>query len=516
MSVGTTTDSPPRLTLHAPGLDAPVHTDAEAGHSAPARPKKLRRPRPTFDDGALTRTFKFPSKAYPRSSYYVTSDEIIIRIRKARRKWKLTVPKKRVVTYRTNRWFAKPRWVEIELTYTQAVKLGLEVARLRVPDPTQEIVSSNTASPTQSEVACPDAIGASPLVESGSIDPIEDLSEPVAIDDFELTADQDDADEDAEELLPLPEETRTDIHTEMISTDIAAMSQVDDGDENADPIVVQWTRPVSTPRRNIRPIMTMLVATVACMSIWPTLESATVEPVTECWRAEPTANCSSPIVTGSISSNSTPQTPEIPVWAPIESPPLPTAPAAPIERLDIDERSVTAAVSGAGGDAMPATTPLAETAQQAPSVILPPSGFDVPFPVVVSYALPAPRQPVTATQCAGLGDLGRRLMINFDYARDRLDPAVFSALDGFAAKLKVCPDQKVIIEGHTDSDGHADRNRKLSLGRAEAVQRHLVAAGADPEQLETIGFGETRPAAPNDSQRNKRSNRRAALVVTSR
>jgi len=103
--------------------------------SAKARTK---RQRPTFDDGSITRVFKFPSKPYPRSSYYVTSTEIVIRIKKARRKWKLIVPKKRVVSYRTNRWFAKPRWVEIELTYTQASKLGLVEPRTpdRPPVPT--------------------------------------------------------------------------------------------------------------------------------------------------------------------------------------------------------------------------------------------------------------------------------------------------------------------------------------------------------------------------------------------
>ncbi len=105
------------VAIDAAGLDAPA--------AAPSKPKKKRAPRPTFEDGSLTRVFKFPSKKYPKSSYYVTDTEIIIRIRKARKKWKLILPKKRVVSCRTNRWFTKPRWIEIELTYTQAVRQGL-------------------------------------------------------------------------------------------------------------------------------------------------------------------------------------------------------------------------------------------------------------------------------------------------------------------------------------------------------------------------------------------------------
>src|SRR5262245_16064170 len=106
--------------------DCPVSAAPEIAAGGKVQPKaRTKRPRPTFDDGSVTRVFKFPSKAYPRSSYYVTSTEIIIRIKKGRKKWKLVIPKKRVAAYRTNRWFAKPRWVEIELTYTHASKLGL-------------------------------------------------------------------------------------------------------------------------------------------------------------------------------------------------------------------------------------------------------------------------------------------------------------------------------------------------------------------------------------------------------
>ena len=131
--------------------DASSHAEAnhsEAGHphedaltiaaaceAAPAKPRaRTKRPRPCFDDGALTRVFKFPSKTFPRSTYYVTGDEIVIRIRKARKKWKLVVPKKRIVSYRTNRWFAKPRWVELELTFTQASRFGLVQPRPRASE----------------------------------------------------------------------------------------------------------------------------------------------------------------------------------------------------------------------------------------------------------------------------------------------------------------------------------------------------------------------------------------------
>ena len=79
--------------------------------------------------------------------------------------------------------------------------------------------------------------------------------------------------------------------------------------------------------------------------------------------------------------------------------------------------------------------------------------------------------------------------------------------------MLACPGSKITIEGHTDSDGRVDRNRKLSLQRAQAVQKHLIKAGVKPDQLETVGFGEARPAVPNVSQQNKGTNRRATFIV---
>src|SRR5215470_120619 len=149
MSADTIEDAPDPLPSH--GADPPVGAMLQVAAGREAQPKaRTKRPRPTFDDGSVTRVFKFPSKTYPRSSYYVTSTEVIIRVKKARKKWKLVVPKKRMVA--TNRWFAKPRWVEIELTYTQALKLGLVEPRT----PATEITSGT---PAEQQVATQSSVG---------------------------------------------------------------------------------------------------------------------------------------------------------------------------------------------------------------------------------------------------------------------------------------------------------------------------------------------------------------------
>jgi hypothetical protein len=82
MSAGATNDSEDLSPLR--GADRPALEIAAGGKAQPKA--RTKRPRPTFDDGSVTRVFKFPSKTYPRSSYYLTSTEIIMRIKESAEK----------------------------------------------------------------------------------------------------------------------------------------------------------------------------------------------------------------------------------------------------------------------------------------------------------------------------------------------------------------------------------------------------------------------------------------------
>ena len=79
--------------------------------------------------------------------------------------------------------------------------------------------------------------------------------------------------------------------------------------------------------------------------------------------------------------------------------------------------------------------------------------------------------------------------------------------------LKGNPDRKVLIEGHTDSIGRSEYNLQLSLLRAESVQSFLVGNGLPADRLTAIGYGETRPEAPNDSAIGRQQNRRVEVVI---
>jgi outer membrane protein OmpA-like peptidoglycan-associated protein len=86
-------------------------------------------------------------------------------------------------------------------------------------------------------------------------------------------------------------------------------------------------------------------------------------------------------------------------------------------------------------------------------------------------------------------------------------------LTEIARALATVPEQKVLIEGHTDSDGSAEYNLQLSRLRADSVRSVLVAGGVSPDRVEARGYGETKPVATNATAAGKAQNRRVELVL---
>ncbi len=104
-------------------------------------------------------------------------------------------------------------------------------------------------------------------------------------------------------------------------------------------------------------------------------------------------------------------------------------------------------------------------------------------------------------------------VINFDRAKADLTRDSYLTLDRLAGIVKVCPQARINIAGHTDSEGEIERNQGLSERRAKAVADYLVGKGVDATRLVTEGFGEARPIAPNDTPEGMRQNRRIEFNV---
>ena len=125
----------------------------------------------------------------------------------------------------------------------------------------------------------------------------------------------------------------------------------------------------------------------------------------------------------------------------------------------------------------------------------------------------------TLSQLASVREEARGLIVTlpgsiyFDVNKSDVKPAMRARLTEIARALATVPGQKVLIEGHTDSDGSAEYNLQLSRLRSDSVRSVLVAGGVSPERVEAQGYGETRPVGTNATAAGKAQNRRVELVL---
>lgn len=75
------------------------------------------------------------------------------------------------------------------------------------------------------------------------------------------------------------------------------------------------------------------------------------------------------------------------------------------------------------------------------------------------------------------------------------------------------PAVRIEISGHTDNRGEKAHNKVLSQKRASAVAGFLVERGIPAHRMQASGFGDERPAAPNDSDENRQKNRRIEFRI---
>jgi outer membrane protein OmpA-like peptidoglycan-associated protein len=116
-------------------------------------------------------------------------------------------------------------------------------------------------------------------------------------------------------------------------------------------------------------------------------------------------------------------------------------------------------------------------------------------------------------------ETARGLIVNlsdvlFDTAQATLKPGAREKLARVSGILVAHPDLKLEIEGHTDSVGSDGYNQALSERRAESVRAYLVSQRISPQNITTVGFGESRPVATNATAAGRQQNRRVELVVS--
>ena len=102
---------------------------------------------------------------------------------------------------------------------------------------------------------------------------------------------------------------------------------------------------------------------------------------------------------------------------------------------------------------------------------------------------------------------------SFDFDSAVIKPGAEDEIARIAAVLIKYPQTNISIEGHTDSKGAEEYNMDLSKSRAEAVKNSLIGRGLTSSRLQTIGFGESKPVATNDTEAGRQQNRRVRIVI---
>jgi len=119
--------------------------------------------------------------------------------------------------------------------------------------------------------------------------------------------------------------------------------------------------------------------------------------------------------------------------------------------------------------------------------------------------------PAPGTQEDLVVDVGDRVFFGFDSSE--LSGEAKETLERLAAWLRENAGARLTVEGHADERGTREYNLALGSRRASAVKEYLVALGIDPDRVQTVSYGEERPAVIGSNEDAWAKNRRAVFKV---
>jgi outer membrane protein OmpA-like peptidoglycan-associated protein len=116
-------------------------------------------------------------------------------------------------------------------------------------------------------------------------------------------------------------------------------------------------------------------------------------------------------------------------------------------------------------------------------------------------------------------EVGQSVRLNnifFDYDKsDILGGSVYE-LDRLVKSMNENPNIVIQISGHTDNLGTEAYNQKLSEDRARAVYMYIISKNISTVRVSSVGYGESRPIASNDTEEGRALNRRVEFVIISK
>ena len=101
----------------------------------------------------------------------------------------------------------------------------------------------------------------------------------------------------------------------------------------------------------------------------------------------------------------------------------------------------------------------------------------------------------------------------FERSKPNLLEDSYPALEKLIGILIENPKLKIELAGHTDGLGSQKTKQTLSYRRVEKIKDYLIEFGIDRKRIETVGYGGSKPIAPNDNEENRAKNRRVEIKV---
>lgn len=121
----------------------------------------------------------------------------------------------------------------------------------------------------------------------------------------------------------------------------------------------------------------------------------------------------------------------------------------------------------------------------------------------------------TGDHDAKLAALNASEKLEFVFDKAIIEKKSYSSLESLTNILLIREDIRIVLKGHTDSQGTEAYNMKLSKDRALAVKKFIVSNGVDPSRIDVEYYGETQPIASNDTEEGRARNRRVEMIIQS-
>lgn len=101
----------------------------------------------------------------------------------------------------------------------------------------------------------------------------------------------------------------------------------------------------------------------------------------------------------------------------------------------------------------------------------------------------------------------------FETGKIKIEEESYEELNLVVKMMNENPKMIIQLEGHTDYQGNADENMKLSEARVEAVRKYLIEKKIEKSRVKTKAFGGTKPISHDDTPEAHRLNRRVELRI---